>query len=75
MILLITCVARAQECAQTLQAATNEPVRVCASLHEAVVALKEKEFSAVVFDLLLLDALPDEHETVLKHLSLRRRFT
>jgi len=31
--------------------------------------LKEREFSAVVFDLLLLDAQPDEGETVLKHLG------
>ena len=69
MILLITCVAKAQECAHDLQEATHEPVTVCAALQEAVLQLKEKEFSAVVFDLLLLDAQPDEGETVLKHLG------
>jgi hypothetical protein len=69
MILLITCVAKAQECAHALREATHEPVIVCAGLQEAVVELKEKEFSAVVLDLLLLDAQPDEHETVLKHLG------
>ena len=69
MILLISCVAKAQDCAQTLQEATHEPVIVCASLQEAITQLKEKEFSAVVFDLLLLDAQPDESETVLKHLG------
>jgi hypothetical protein len=69
MILLITCVAKAQECAQALQTATNQPVTVCAGLHEAVLELKDKEFSAVALDLLLLDAQPDEHETVLKHLG------
>jgi hypothetical protein len=69
MILLITSVAKAQECARALQEATHEPVTVCAALQEAVLELKEKEFSAVVFDLLLLDAQPDEGETVLKHLG------
>jgi len=69
MILLITCVAKAQECAQALQTATTEPVMVCAGLQEAVAQLKEKEFSAVVLDLLLLDTQPDEHETVLKHMG------
>ena len=69
MILLISCVAKAQDCAQTLQEATHEPVIVCASLQEAITQLKEKEFSAVVFDLLLLDAQPDEGETVLKHMG------
>ncbi|MGO9123903.1 MAG: hypothetical protein ACLP6G_03350 [Terriglobales bacterium] len=69
MILLITCVAKAQDCAQALHEATNEPVTVCVGLQEALLQLKEKEFSAVVFDLLLLDAQPDEGETVLKHLG------
>lgn len=69
MILLITSVAKAQECAQALQTSTTEPVMVCAGLQEAVLQLKEKEFSAVVLDLLLLDAQPDEHETVLKYIG------
>ena len=69
MILLITSIARAQECARVLQEATHEPVTVCAVLQEAVLELKEKEFSAVVFDLLLLDAQPDESETALKNLG------
>ncbi|HLW88431.1 MAG TPA: hypothetical protein VKR57_08035 [Terriglobales bacterium] len=69
MILLITCVAKAQECAQALQEATLEPVTVCTGLQEAARQLEVKEFSAVVFDLLLLDAQPDEGETVLKHLG------
>lgn len=69
MILLITCIAKAQECARALQEATNEPVLVCAALQEAIVELKEKEFSAVVFDLLLLDTQPDDGEAVLKYLG------
>lgn len=69
MILLITSVAKAQECARDLQEATHEPVTVCVGLPEAVQQLKDKEFSAVIFDLLLLDAQPDEGETVLKHLG------
>jgi uncharacterized protein YjiS (DUF1127 family) len=69
MILLITSVAKAQECAQALQAATNEPVMVCAGVQEAVLQLEGKEFSAVVLDLLMLDAQPEEHETILRHLG------
>jgi predicted O-methyltransferase YrrM len=69
MILLITCVAKAQECARALQEAANEPIVVCSALQEAVRQLQEKEFSAVVFDLLLLDAQPDEGESVFKHLE------
>ena len=69
MILLITCIAKAQECAQALGEATLEPVVVCTGLQEAVRELQEKEFSAVVFDLLLLDAQPDESDTALKYLG------
>lgn len=69
MILMITCVAKAQECAEALQQAAKEPVIVCTALPDALLQLEEKEFSAVVFDLLLLDAQPDEGETVLKHLG------
>jgi hypothetical protein len=69
MILLITSVAKAQECAQALQAATSEPVMVCAGVQETIARLQEKEFSAVVIDLLLLDAQPDVYETILQHLG------
>jgi hypothetical protein len=69
MILLITSAAKAQECARDLQEAIHEPVTVCAALQEAVLQLREKEFSVVVFDLLLLNGQPDEGETVLKHLG------
>ncbi|MGH9499084.1 MAG: hypothetical protein ACRD3L_08060 [Terriglobales bacterium] len=69
MILLITSVAKAKECASGLQEATHEPVTVCAALQEAIQELNEKEFSAVIFDLLMLDAQPDEGETALKHLG------
>jgi len=69
MILLITSIAKAHECAQAVQAATSEPVVICTSLEDAVAQLKEKEFAAVVLDLLLLDSQTEEHETVLKHLG------
>jgi hypothetical protein len=42
--------------------------RVCCSARGDQ-AIEGKEFSAVVFDLLLLDAQPEEGETVLKHLG------
>jgi hypothetical protein len=69
MILLITSLAKAQECANALQEVAAEPVQVAATLPEAVALLQAHEFSAVVLDQVLLDAQPDEVETVLKHMG------
>jgi hypothetical protein len=69
MILLITAIAKAQHCAAALQEVTAEPVQVAATLHEAVAQLQAHEFSAVVLDQLLLDAEPDDVETIFKHIS------
>jgi hypothetical protein len=69
MILLITSLARAQDCAHVLQEATAEPTQVAATLREAVAQLQAREFSAVVIDQLLLDAEPDEVETIVKHMG------
>jgi hypothetical protein len=69
MILLITALAKAQECAKALQETTAEPVQFAATLPEAVAQLQANEFSAVVLDQLLLDAVPDEVETILKYLG------
>lgn len=52
-----------------LKEVTGEPVQVAATLHEAVVQLQSHEFSAVVLDQLLLDAEPDDVETVFKHIG------
>jgi len=69
MILLITSLAKAQDCAQALQDATTEPVQVAQALREATAQLQAQQYSVVIIDQLLLDAEPEEGETVLKHLG------
>ena len=69
MILLITSLAKAQDCAKALQEVTAEPVEVAGNLREAVAQLQAHEFSAVVLDQLLLDAEPDGVETIFKHMG------
>jgi len=69
MILLISFLTKAENCAAALQEAIAEPVRVAASLQDAVTQLKAQEFSAVILDQLLLDAEPEDVETVVKHIG------
>jgi len=69
MILLITPLAKVQDCALAIEEATSEAVRVCSTPHLAIAELQAQTFTAVVFDQLLLDAEHDEGETVLKHLG------
>jgi hypothetical protein len=69
MILLITSLAKAQDCAKALQEVTAEPVQVAGTLAEAVLQLQAHEFSTVVLDQLLLDAEPDDVETIVKHMG------
>lgn len=69
MILLITSLAKAQDCAAALQEVSAEPVKVAATLQEAIAQLQAHEFSAVVLDQLLLDAEPDDVETIFKHIG------
>jgi hypothetical protein len=69
MILLITSLAKAQDCAAALQEVSAEPVKVAATLQDAVAQLQAHEFSAVILDQLLLDAEPDDVETIFKHIG------
>ena len=69
MILLITLLAKGQDCAKALQEAAAEPVQVAATLHEAVAQLQAQEFSAVILDQVLLDAEPDDVDTIVKHMG------
>jgi hypothetical protein len=69
MILLITSLAKAQDCAKALEETTAEPVQVAATLRVALAELQAHEFSAVVLDQLLLDAEPDDVETVFKYIG------
>ncbi len=66
MILVISALASSRDGAQQLTSALNEPVKICPSLVEAIGELQSREFSAVVFDQLLLDAEPEVGNTVLK---------
>ena len=67
MILLVTSLAKAQDCATALQESTREPAQVAATLRDAVTQLQANEFSAVVIDQLFLDTEPDGLDTILKH--------
>ena len=69
MILLVTPLVKAQECSKALQEATAEPVQVAPTLSEAMAQLQAHEFSAVVLDQLLLDAEPDDVDTIFKHMG------
>jgi DNA-binding NtrC family response regulator len=69
MILLISSLDKAKACAEALEQASHESVELCSGLHEAMEKLETQEFSAVVFDLLLLEAEPDEGEAIFKHLG------
>src|ERR1017187_8434506 len=69
MILLITSLAKAQDCAAALQEVTAEPVKINATPQEAAAQSQAREFSAVVLDQLLLDAEPDDVETIFKHIG------
>jgi hypothetical protein len=67
MILLITPSDRALECAKQIEAATDQPARVAASLSEAVSSLRCDDYTAIVLDECLFDADPEQGEFVLQH--------
>jgi hypothetical protein len=69
MILLITSLTKAQDCAKAIQEALSEPVVVAASLHEAAALLQSQEVSAAVFDQLLLDVEPDDGDAAFRNLG------
>jgi hypothetical protein len=65
MILLMTTSARAQDCANAITQATDEQVKIAASLGQAASLLKAGEFVALIVDQQLQEADPDETERVL----------
>ena len=69
MILMVTPAARAPECARAIKEATGETTHVAATLQQAAMQLREGEFSAVVVDQALMEAEPEESETVLQHMG------
>jgi hypothetical protein len=69
MILLLSSLDKAKACAQAIEEASHEPIELCRTLHDAAEKLQMQEFSAVIFDQLLLDAELEEDEAVFKHLG------
>jgi hypothetical protein len=69
MILLITPADRGPDCAKAMEDATTEATQLASTLRKAATLLRSQEYSAVVIDQFLLEAAPDEGETVLQHLG------
>src|SRR5690348_10641862 len=60
---------KAQACAKALEETIAEPVDTANGLRQAATQLRSQEYSAVVIDQSLLEAEPDESETVLQHIE------
>jgi hypothetical protein len=69
MILLISPSAKVQETAKALEEATSEPLRIAATLRQAVGQLRSEEYSAVLVDQGLVESEPDESDLVLQHMG------
>jgi hypothetical protein len=69
MILLITSLARGQQCADSLQAATGQEAHWARSLQEGATRLREQTYSAAVIDQFLLETEPEESDQMIEHLG------
>ena len=69
MILFVTPNHRAEECAAALREATGEEIVLADSLRRATTMLRADSYFSVVMDQYLLEAEPDEAETLMQHLS------
>jgi hypothetical protein len=69
MILLVTPNLRAEDCASALSEATGEKIVVAESLRRATTLLRADSCLSVVLDQYLLEAEPDEAETLMQHLG------
>ena len=69
MILVVTPNPAAAECAEALRQATSEEIVMAQSLREAATLLRSESYLAVVLDQYLLEAEPEETETVMRHLG------
>ena len=69
MILLVTAIARREECAAAIHEATGEPVVVAENLVRATSLLRTEAYTAAVFDQHLAEAEPLETDTVVQHLG------
>jgi len=69
MILLVSPIDRANECARALQENIGEEVVVAENLRRAAALLRSNSYLAVVLDQHLLETEPDEIDTVMQHLG------
>jgi hypothetical protein len=69
MILLLSAVSKANDCAHALEQATHEPVELCTTLEAGIRKLQQQEFSAVVLDELVMASEVDQGEAIYKHLG------
>jgi len=69
MILLITPSQRGSECATAIEAALGQPAQAAKSFQEALLCLRTRRYSAVVFDESLQDADPDQAGLVRTHIE------
>ena len=70
MILVVTPVARVQDCAEAIQEATQEGVQVAPSIRQALTLLRTQEYSAVLFDQALEETDPEDSEMVLERMGM-----
>ena len=69
MILLVTPIGRANECARALQENTGEEVAVAESLRQAATLLRSNSYLAVVLDQHIIETEPDQIDTAMQHLG------
>ena len=69
MILLVTTATRARDCASVIEQITTQPTRCTPTCQEAAGLLRAGEYTAVVFDQLVLDAEPEQAEQLMELLD------
>jgi len=70
MILLLSAVDKANDCARALEQASHEPVELCTTVEAAIAKLERQDFSAVVLDELVIDSEVAQEAALYKHLGL-----
>ena len=69
MILLVTPIERAIECASALKEHTGEEVVLAEDLRQAATLLRSDSYLAVILDQHILESEPDEIDTAMQHLG------
>ncbi len=69
MILLLLQSVQSTECQQQLERRTEEPVVLCYTVRDAITALRQDSYSAVVLDQSLFDLDSPQAEALVRHLG------